>query len=624
MTWCPNLRVAFSFAEVAVTDDRALRRLIEYARSDPAFGRLLAVSPVQAVQQAPFLNAAEKSNLRQTATHWVTHIDQAKQALRMSGKRGDKVVAHADTLHLLNTVGFTAVSHLVRPGETLESIAALYTGDPGGWMQLRDINALGAAPQIGARLVLPSQWATPLGNGFIAITDLLAHDNGSPAVLPAAPRKLKVQPGDNRPKFPPFSPINLNGLLTSLSNQVNFDSGYGFCLMARQGGVVYPPISNGFARGPTAPVNPNLHWSQNVRSEVASISKFVTMLALINLLNEQGLTPDEYILPWLPKYWQPGLNADRIQFRDLLRHQTNFGCYLDFARYYGYSGSPFEDCKTATCTVQDLATIGSTSNNLAPACYDNSNFVLLRVLISQLSGITVPWDDPSFSNLGDAVWDAGTAKAYKDYVNGTIFPMANVAPSQFTSTSADALIYYAAGWESFTDLGDQTSNSGASGWHLSVNEVLNLANTFRNGAFGPADTWLGDYFGVDPFAWSLSSSCGDVKNSIYNKNGGIPGATTYNLEQWIQTNLWFLPDDTEIVLFINSWTYDYNGNYVDPRAMLTSALNNPMGCPSSPTPCNCVLPPPSLGGGGGGGGSGGNVPTGPTKPGPRGGGGLFQ
>lgn len=100
-----------------------------------------------------------------------------------------------------------------------------------------------------------------------------------------------------------------------------------------------------------------------------------------------------------------------------------------------------------------------------------------------------------------------------------------------------------AGWNS----GYLGTVSGAAGWHLSVNEVLNVLGTFRRGNSimpnAKAQTMITNMFGLDEH---IKTPAGD----LYNKNGRwtkfSPAGPT---EQGVA---YILPDNMELVIFVNS------------------------------------------------------------------------
>ena len=147
--------------------DLAVRKLLNWARSDEEFSRTLSVSPAQAVRCAPFLTAEERRALSQRVSSWAPHVS-APTAADAPGAASEVVRA----LARINIASYNQVSHVVRPGETLSSIAAAYIGAADAWPHLRDLNALGGAPRPGARLALPLGWAGHFGNVTIGAAEL--------------------------------------------------------------------------------------------------------------------------------------------------------------------------------------------------------------------------------------------------------------------------------------------------------------------------------------------------------------------------------------------------------------------------------------------------------------------
>ena len=110
---------------------------------------------------------------------------------------------------------------------------------------------------------------------------------------------------------------------------------------------------------------------------------------------------------------------------------------------------------------------------------------------------------------------------------------------------ADALAYNfpvsGNGWNS----GDLTTMAGGAGWHMSVNELLDVMGAFRRSGTimspAAAQTLLDDEFGID---WRISTPLG-----FYYAKNGMWSDPCGHLEQSVA---FYLPADMELVLLVNS------------------------------------------------------------------------
>ena len=144
----------------------------------------------------------------------------------------------------------------------------------------------------------------------------------------------------------------------------------------------------------------------------------------------------------------------------------------------------------------------------------------------------------------DQIWDYATVTAYAAYVAQYLFQPAGVSGPTLTHPDPDALAYAfpaGAGWNS----GDLTTDSGGAGWHMSVDDLLDVMGCFRRQgtimSSAAAQTMLDDSFGIDLIE---STSLG----TLYNKNGLWQSGAG----QTEQSLAYFLPRDMELVVLANS------------------------------------------------------------------------
>ena len=193
--------------------------------------------------------------------------------------------------------------------------------------------------------------------------------------------------------------------------------------------------------------------------------------------------------------------------------------------------------------------IAAGTTDLGQYSYQNMNFGLCRILISTINGnIPVDWTLPSKGGPGpvlDPLWDWITLSAYQAYVNANEFAPAGVSGPTLTHDPADALAYNfpvsGNGWNS----GDLTTMAGGAGWHMSVDELLDVMGTFRRSdtIMTPADaqTLLNDSFGID---WTMTTQLG----TYYAKNGMWSDGSGHKE----QSVAFYLPFEMELVLLVNS------------------------------------------------------------------------
>src|ERR1700722_9439146 len=292
--------------------------------------------------------------------------------------------------------------------------------------------------------------------------------------------------------------LDVNGFISSLETALtNLTAGYS--LRLRQDGSAIYAVDWNWAQEPQ---DARESWTPDVRMHVASCSKIVTAIAMTKLLNEKNMSPDTPIIDFLPGYWSKGPNVSQITFAELMTHTSG----LAFGDTSSRSDFQFMKEQIAAGTTQ----IGQYS-------YQNMNFGLCRILISTINGnIPVDWTLFWFQTFDDLIWDTATLSAYQTFVNANVFPPAGVSGPTLYHEPADALAYNfpvsGNGWNS----GDLTTMAGGAGWHMSVNQLLDVMGAFRRSGtiMSPSDaqTLLTDGFGID---WSISTPLG----FYYAKNG---------------------------------------------------------------------------------------------------------
>jgi CubicO group peptidase (beta-lactamase class C family) len=361
--------------------------------------------------------------------------------------------------------------------------------------------------------------------------------------------------------------LNVNGFVASVTGQLADANGYSMEL--RQHGETVVSSSAGDAiNGPlestaSHPVA-TVPWTTDVRMHIASCSKIITAMALTKIIGETSgtrrITPGDQILPYLPGYWNPGPNTDLITFADLMTQTSALHPPTS-------SGTPpdqtYIPAREAVEAGVNAAQIGGAPlldyNNWS---YQNTNFVLCRVLMATVSGaIDVGLTSQGAQGMtqeqaNDQLWDARTVEFYERYVREHIFAPARIkATLRRPRTCALAYAWPAdgqPGWNS----GDLTYWAGPAGWHMSVRDLLDVMGTFRRAGTilptGDARAMLEARFGVD---WGDNAVPQDsLAGPLYIKNGGQQVTDADQDVQQEQSGAVYLPLDMECVVFVNSVT----------------------------------------------------------------------
>jgi CubicO group peptidase (beta-lactamase class C family) len=307
----------------------------------------------------------------------------------------------------------------------------------------------------------------------------------------------------------------------------------GYILQVRQNGnLIYNLIWN----WSKTPVDGNKGWNEDTRMHVASVSKYLTAVGLVKLLDSKGISYDAKIIGYLPTYWTKGPNIDKISFRNLLNHKSGFST--------GGSSSDYSFMKARVAAGVPAADVGTKGD------YENMNFGLMRILMPIINGNVNKSTDffPPMPGLNDAVWDAVTLYHYRNYMQAGVFSPAGVNNVQFAPLlgGQNALAYkFPAGNIHGWDSGNLASVAGGAGWRLSTKELLNVMNHMRRKntiiPAAKAQLLLDGYFGIDQV---IDTPAG----KLYNKNGAW-GTGDKRVEQCVA---YFFPNGMEVVVFVNS------------------------------------------------------------------------
>lgn len=225
------------------------------------------------------------------------------------------------------------------------------------------------------------------------------------------------------------------------------------------------PVSGGQARTNANP--PSLAMSSDLVTNIASVSKTMTAIAILQLLAKDGLTIDTKISPYIYSDWKQGPYINQLTFKHLLTHSS------------GFAQLPQNACGNdiTYSALKGIVAGGVSQGNIGQASYGNCNFALLRELMPALLG-------QKLSNVPDAQRAQQSSSLYINYVNSHVFNPVGVATRQCKppSGSNDILSYpLPAGNASGTDWGDWSLSCGSGGWVLSADDIFRVINDVATG-----------------------------------------------------------------------------------------------------------------------------------------------
>jgi Beta-lactamase len=302
-----------------------------------------------------------------------------------------------------------------------------------------------------------------------------------------------------------------------------------------------PPVSGGRAiRHVDAP--PDLDMSPDLTMNIASVSKTLTAVAILQLLTKNGLTPDAKIWPYLYYDWRlkAGPNINQITFKELLTHKSGFG-QLESACANG----------NTYAALKSLVIGGVQPGNIGAAQYGNCNFALLRELMPALTGQSV--------GLTDRLRAQNSMNIYINYMNQYVFKPVGIPPSScrpppphamqilsYPFTPAKTPGY---NWGDETADMDGLDTCGPGGWNLTANDVFKVVNDLANGNVlltnNDKQQMISDYLGWDNAVGRDCPGPNLCKNGDYRDFGPGKGNTV-----WAYAGIF--KSQIPVVVFVNS------------------------------------------------------------------------
>ena len=247
-----------------------------------------------------------------------------------------------------------------------------------------------------------------------------------------------------------------NNICKTLANHVE---GWN-CLV---GGVA--PSYGGKAR--TSDTPPGLAMAPDEVTDIASVSKMITAIAVLQLLGKDGLSVGDKIGPYLYPDWHQGKNIGKITFKDLMTHTSGFGQLADSACEFDITYS----------LLETIVANGLPNPPPSPGDYGNCNFALLRELMPAL----LHKDLQGFAN--GSARAAQSSALYISYVNEHVLAPSGIPLSACQPPSTTYQIYsypYPAGESAGDNWGNWSLQCGSGGWVLSANQIFAVVNTLVN------------------------------------------------------------------------------------------------------------------------------------------------
>jgi hypothetical protein len=286
---------------------------------------------------------------------------------------------------------------------------------------------------------------------------------------------------------------------------------------------------------------------------VASVSKTLTAILVLFVLELNDLDVDDPIGPWLPPEWDVGDGVAAQTFRDFLTHQTGFS-----------QKGVDTDGDNTLAFLEDAVGIDVPADT--SFSYNNANFGIFRFLVPRLGG----FDFGAFPDATDEELYGGffvyTALEFFDRVDVLL----TCGPSQ-----PDPVIYYSHPHNGFNGLQlgtDLTLQCGGYGFVASAEELAPIL----------ADLTADDELISDDSVTAMKEGqlgFFDPANGYFWGNGGL-GVYHNHGGDWeagikgVDTCVMLFPNGVTATLLINSIGGDYGGTDLYQCALLRDAFDD--------------------------------------------------
>jgi CubicO group peptidase (beta-lactamase class C family) len=307
----------------------------------------------------------------------------------------------------------------------------------------------------------------------------------------------------------------------------------GYSFAVAQGGAISSAGGFGYARAPWEASDPGVAMTGTKRSHIASVSKPVTAIALLNALESNpGITLNTPFMNVIGSHFSSVATGVRaVTLRDLLQHKSGMA-------EWGYCGPDLED------SMDDLVATAMPGTHGVTSKYSNGNFCLLRMVIEEL-----------------------TNQDYVTYVRNSVLAPMGITGMTCTPDSSKPTLYYKRNTTSgagYLWSDDYAGHCAAYGWYASSTDLAKLLLGLRQNTVLTASstsTMLSSSLGL----WSAST----VSGTGYHHNGAwITGdGRGYN------GAIIRLPDNTEAVVLINANGYLNDQDYFATVGTLVDGFN---------------------------------------------------
>ena len=306
-------------------------------------------------------------------------------------------------------------------------------------------------------------------------------------------------------------------------------------------------------------IDGNVNFTLNKEINIASVSKFYTAIAAMQLLEANNLTIEDKINEWLPDSWTKGPGISELTFKDLLKHESGLqSTNNNFDTTLGYEG-------LKTCIQTGV--VNATTRN-----YLNVNFALFRVLIPSL------WSALEGSPAIDIENDANTQFMYLLYMQENIFdrlslPLVGCFPEDRETSTLYYNVNDPANSTNGQYYGSWNNKSGGGGYFMTTLEMAKVNAYFEHTEILVSKEQR-DIMKLHRLGMDNSSASNEIHGKYYGKAGGIGTSSDPSVSQGVQTQIQMFPiNGIDCVVVMNCQGVTFQGT-TSLRQLIFNAFND--------------------------------------------------
>jgi CubicO group peptidase (beta-lactamase class C family) len=320
----------------------------------------------------------------------------------------------------------------------------------------------------------------------------------------------------------------------------------GYSIVVNKGGNWVDTFSSGWAyRNATGGGYAPMHVNQEIN--VASVSKTITAVGVLQLLNKNNLTIDSTIGGWLPAYWNAATVVKNLTFKQLLTHSSGL---LE-------SNTGYDSLKVTVARGLD--------NPAKPLnTYANINFALFRAIIPYLVNKTAAaTQEAAMLPANASGFENWLSQEYVKYMQEKVWTPIGISSATCTPSANTAMGFNENNGNGPVDIvvtgnnGDWTNTCGGGGYYLSVMEMARF-NAYLAHATSLLSSEQRLLMDAQRLGWDTGDSPMTDMGQAYGKDGALFWDLNNNNtpdvgEAGLETLIMKFPHGIELSLVVTSF-----------------------------------------------------------------------